>query len=58
MYHVKEDFELNLFTLSKRRMWDDLIAVFEIFKDFDISAEDYFTVDQSNIKTKQFQDSL
>ena len=45
--------ELNLFSRSKRRMRADLIEVFQIFKGLDINAEDYFTIDQSNITRRR-----
>ena len=46
--------KLKLFILSKRRMWGDLIWVFEIFKWFNnIGAEGYFSVDQSNITRRR-----
>ncbi len=37
--------ELNLFSLSKCRMRDDLIEVFKIFKGFvNVDVSDYFTL--------------
>ena len=42
---MKEDKELNLFSLSKRNTWGDLVEVLKIFTGFDhINAEDYFTL--------------
>ena len=46
--------DVNLISLSKRILQRDLIEVFKIFKGFDnINAEDYFTVDRSNITRKR-----
>ena len=56
--------ELNLFTLTKRRLRGDLIQVYKIFKGHDnLNVEKYFTIDQLNytrgnghkIKGKRFQ---
>ena len=39
---------------KERRMWGDVIEMFKIYKGFDnINAEEYFTVDRSNITRKQ-----
>ena len=56
--------ELNLFTLTKRRLRGDLIQVYKIFRGHDnLNVEKYFTIDQLNytrgnghkIKGKRFQ---
>ncbi len=42
--------ELNLFSLSKRRMRGDLVEVFKMFKDFvNVDVSDYSTLAQSRI---------
>ena len=42
--------ELNLFSLSKRRMRVDLFEVYKIFQGFDnITVNDYFTIDRTSV---------
>ncbi len=42
--------ELNLFSMSKRRMRGDLIEAFKMFKGFvNVNVSDYFTLDQSRV---------
>ena len=45
--------EVNLLSLSKRRMQTYLIDAFEILKVFNINIEDYLTVDQSYLTRRQ-----
>lgn len=46
--HEQKLQEVNLFTLSQRRMRGDVVEVFKMFKGHsDVNVEDYFTTDRS-----------